>query len=124
MRSLEEIENDYWGDAPADATTLVTTVHALRRRPVDELTVENLRMLIGQRVSLPVLLPLAVAELERDPLAEGHFYEGDLLVQVLRAAKPFPGFTDRLLAVVAAIEPDRVSEQLRREITAFRGDTH
>ncbi|MEV6827484.1 hypothetical protein [Amycolatopsis sp. NPDC051102] len=35
--SLEQIENSYGGDPPADATRLVATAHALRRRPIGTL---------------------------------------------------------------------------------------
>jgi hypothetical protein len=44
-RSLEEIENDYWGDPPSDATRLISTAHALRKRPVGALDAEGLRLL-------------------------------------------------------------------------------
>ncbi|MDQ0767185.1 contact-dependent growth inhibition system immunity protein [Streptomyces canus] len=52
-RSLEELERDRWPAPPTDATRLVATAHALRRRPIDELTVEDLRLLIGQDIGLP-----------------------------------------------------------------------
>jgi hypothetical protein len=59
-------------------------VHELRRRPVGQLGIEDLRVLVAQRVGLDVLVPLALARLEENPLAEGDFYPGDLLVAVLR----------------------------------------
>lgn len=82
-RSLEELEGDRWPAPSADATRLVTTVHALRRRPVGDLTVEDIRLLIGQDVGLPYLLPLALEVLRGNPMAEGDMYEGDLLSAVL-----------------------------------------
>lgn len=72
--SLEQIQNDPWGDAPAGATRLVATMHALRRVPLDALTVEDLRLLIGQHTSLTVLVPRALDSLESDPLIEGDVY--------------------------------------------------
>lgn len=39
--------------------------------------------MIGQGFSLDVLLPRALTLLETDPLAEGDYYPGDLLVTVL-----------------------------------------
>ncbi|MGW1271475.1 contact-dependent growth inhibition system immunity protein [Streptomyces sp. NPDC002491] len=65
------------------STRLVVTAHALRRRPIGELTVEDMRLLIGQDIGLPYLLPLALEVLRDDPMAEGHMYEGDLLSAVL-----------------------------------------
>ncbi|MET7438265.1 contact-dependent growth inhibition system immunity protein [Streptomyces sp. NPDC005496] len=64
----------------------MATAHALRSRPVGTLTVEDLRLLIGQNIGLTVLLPLAVEVLHDDPLAEGHMGEGDLLRAVLARA--------------------------------------
>lgn len=43
--SVEQIEQDWWGDPPADATCLVRTAHELRRKPVAWLTAEDLRLL-------------------------------------------------------------------------------
>ncbi len=82
-RSLEELERDRWPAPPADATRLVATAHALRRRPIGELTVEDMRLLIGQDIGLPYLLPLALEVLRDNPMAEGDMYEGDLLSAVL-----------------------------------------
>ncbi|MGW2256184.1 contact-dependent growth inhibition system immunity protein [Kitasatospora sp. NPDC001660] len=81
--SLEELERDRWPTPAAGASRLVATVHALRRRPIGELTVEDMRLLIRQDVGLAHLLPLAVEVLRDDPMAEGDMYEGDLLSAVL-----------------------------------------
>lgn len=45
--------------------------------------------MIGQEIGLRWLIPLALAILEADPLAEGDFYPGDLLASVLRAPATF-----------------------------------
>ncbi|MFE6747330.1 contact-dependent growth inhibition system immunity protein [Kitasatospora purpeofusca] len=82
-RSLEELERDRWPTPSGDETRLVATVLVLRRKPVGDLSVEDLRLLIGQSVGLVHLLPLAVDILWDDPLAEGDMYEGDLLAAVL-----------------------------------------
>jgi hypothetical protein len=82
-RSLEELERDRWPAPSADATRLIATAHALRRRPIGELTVEDMRLLIGQDVGLSYLLPLALKVLRDNPMAEGDMYEGDLLSAVL-----------------------------------------
>ncbi|MDT7724985.1 MAG: hypothetical protein QOI21_1561 [Actinomycetota bacterium] len=82
--SLEQIEDSYWGEPAADATRLVQTAHQIRRKPIGTLSVEDLRLLLGQQIGVAVLIPLALGELERVPLAEGDFYPGDLLATVLR----------------------------------------
>ncbi|MER7694978.1 contact-dependent growth inhibition system immunity protein [Streptomyces sp. NPDC097610] len=82
-RSLEELERACWPAPSADDTRLVTTAHVLRLRPIGELTVEDMRLLIGQDIGLPYLLPLALEVLRENPMAEGDMYEGDLLSAVL-----------------------------------------
>ncbi|MDR7277150.1 contact-dependent growth inhibition system immunity protein [Catenuloplanes atrovinosus] len=77
-------------------------IHRLRRVPVGALTVEDLRLLVGQEVALGVVVPLAVRLLEDDPLAEGDLLEGDLLAAVLRVPAVFwsgrPDLAGRLRA--------------------------
>lgn len=113
-RSLEEIEGRRWGPPDRDATRLAAEVHRLRTVPVADLTVEDLRLLIGQQVGLSVLVPLAVEELEGDPLAEGDYYPGDLLASVLRLPASFwadhPPLARRVRVLVAGLGdmPDEI----------------
>ncbi len=39
----------------------------------------------GQKISLTILMPLAIAVLKENPLAEGNYYPGDLLNVALEA---------------------------------------
>lgn len=72
-----------------DDTSLVTRCLRLRKVPICQFTVENLRLLIGQREGLMFLVPLALEHLESDPLTEGNLYPGDLLCTTLRAGTEF-----------------------------------
>ena len=81
-KTLQELENDDWGESTFNSY-LVTTVHALRRKPLNEFTVEDLRLMISQEVGLAHLVPLAIEQLAENPLAAGDFYRGDLLLSVL-----------------------------------------
>jgi hypothetical protein len=47
--SLEQIEDNAWGDPPADATRPVRTVYQLRRKPIGTMQVEDLRLLLLQQ---------------------------------------------------------------------------
>jgi hypothetical protein len=119
--SLEKIENDFWGVAPKDSSYLISTVHRLRSKPVDLLETEDLRIMIGQDIGLEVLIPLALQRLMRDPLAEGDYYPGDLLVAVLRASREYwKSHTEQRHAIEHIIdsleEPDSV---LRGAVTDF-----
>lgn len=89
ISTIEEIEQVYWGDKPPYDSHLVTTVYKLRKKNLDEFTAEDLRIVIGQNLSLPILIPKAVDLLEKDILAEGDFYPGDLLEHVLKVKLQF-----------------------------------
>jgi len=85
--SLEELEGDYWS-GPTSPTTLVASVHRMRKLPLRDLRTEDLRVAIGQEVGLAHLVPLALATLEQDPFAEGDYYPGDLLSAVANKVGP------------------------------------
>jgi hypothetical protein len=87
-RSLDELEGVAWGQSEYDSA-LVLTCHRLRQKPLLQFTVEDLRVMIGQDIGLPFLIPLAIEELEKDPFACGDFYPGDLLNAVLRIQSVF-----------------------------------
>ena len=80
--SVEELENSFWGD-PEYNSHLVVSCHRLRKVPLKNLDAENLRMLIGQKIGLKYLVPLAIDFLEKDPFCSGDFYNGALLAVVL-----------------------------------------
>lgn len=81
-KSLSELEGDDWGDAPAGASPLVNRVHALRHKPVANLSDEDLRLLLGQGEGLQWLVPIALERLELDPCASGDMAPGALGEQV------------------------------------------
>jgi hypothetical protein len=87
-KTLEELDCEDWGKPEYDSY-LVTTCHRLRRVPLRELEIEDLRILVGQQISLKYLLPSALDRLECDPFAEGDFYPGDLLKSVLEVSVGF-----------------------------------
>jgi len=80
--TLEQIEGEVWPE-PSFDSHLVTTCHALRKKPIDQFTVEDLRIMIGQNFGVEHLFPYALKVLRSNPLVAGDFYEGDLLKSVL-----------------------------------------
>ncbi len=121
-QSLQELEEQDWGEAEYPSY-LVHTCHALHRKPLRELTVEDLHIMIGQNFSLDYLVPLALEHLQRDPFAAGDFYPGDLLGCVLGRVQP--GFWQRrpdlrhavenLIALISAFP-----EILRKDLLVFQ----
>lgn len=83
--TLEQLEGIKLDDEPSFSSHLVTECHRLYRIPLVEFSIENLRIMIGQSLGLKYLVPLALDELEKDPWVSGDFYEGDLLLALLRA---------------------------------------
>ncbi|WP_405985534.1 contact-dependent growth inhibition system immunity protein [Streptomyces sp. NBC_00872] len=119
--SLEALERDPWPAPPTDASRLVAMVHALRSRPIGELTVEDMRLLIGQDVGLALLLPLALEVLRDDPMTEGDMYEGDLLSAVLTRSpavwKERPELGQKLGVIVSELSD--LPPSLNQEVARF-----
>lgn len=88
-KSLTELEKDDWGKGLSDGSPLVQTCFELRHKPIKDFSIEDLRVMIGQDIGLPYLIPKALSILEQDPLAEGMHYKGDLLCNVLEASPYF-----------------------------------
>jgi hypothetical protein len=120
-KSLDELDPPAWGD-PTFPSHLVTTCHQLRRKPLREFVVEDLRIMIGQHIGIPFLLPIAIEVIEREPLAEGDFYPGDLLVSVLstdeRLWTQHSDLAARVLAVLS--RGHELPDEIRRAAVAFR----
>jgi contact-dependent growth inhibition (CDI) system CdiI-like immunity protein len=125
-KNLDELEGTEWGP-PAWDSYLVTTCHRLRKKPIGQLTVEDLRILIGQKIGLRFLVPLALEVLEREPLVAGDFYEGDLLSATLSAGRDFWtrewDWAERLRRIVARLEqvPPELSDAVREFRSAEPG---
>lgn len=105
--TIESLEREVWGPPEYDSH-LVTECHRLRKVPLCNFTVENLRIMIGQGIGLPYLVPLALERLEEDPWVAGEHYEGDLFMNVLRVPSEFwgtrPDLLGRLTGVVSILE--------------------
>ena len=127
-KSLTELDGKKW-PPPAIESNLVSTIHQLRDKPVGEFTIEDLRITIGQNIGLHYLVPLAIQELEQDPLAEGDMYPGDLLVAMLRVRSEYwvahPGEADAVATIAArALEmtdDSEVVDQVRKFDTVRGG---
>jgi hypothetical protein len=106
-RTLQELEQTEWQE-PEFKSHLVTTCHLLRKKPLEQFSVEDLRIMIGQGIGLPFLVPLATDVLEANPMAEGDFYAGDLLNAVVSVKPIFwsnhPELHRRINSVLRAIE--------------------
>lgn len=122
MPTVEQLEREVWPDPAPDASYLVRRCTELRRKPVSAFTVEDLRIMLGQAVGVPALLPRAVHVLCADPLTEGDYYPGDLLTVVLRlpdtAWAALEPERQRLASVLAEVHMD-IDDDLQRLVVRF-----
>lgn len=130
--TLEQIEDRYWDNPPADATRLIKTAYELRHKPVGTMDPEDFRLLLLQQESIDILVPIALNHLEQHPLAEGDFYPGDLLAAVLKIPQAYwqrhPDQRSRASAVIGAVEAlgnldghEAPHDTIWQQINAFRG---
>ena len=87
-KTLQELEGIDWGE-PAYQSSVVVNCHRLRRVPLKDFRIEDLRLMIGQKISLNWLIPVALQRLATDPLAAGDMGPGDLLRMVLAVPRDF-----------------------------------
>lgn len=87
-KTLEELEGEIWGE-PSFHSSLVIRCHDLRRKPLKDFSIADLRIMIGQKFSLKYLVPIALTLLTDNPFAEGDFYKGDLLECILKIEQSF-----------------------------------
>lgn len=126
-KTLDELENVVRGPPKFDSH-LVSTCHRLRSKPIEDFTIEDLRIMIGQEIGLAHLMPRALEVLEHDPLAEGDDYPGDLLANVLSCRKWLRSQPELLarITLVAGRALEQVGdedEDLRNRITDFLAAT-
>jgi hypothetical protein len=104
-KTLQELAGEDWGE-PTYPSSLVITCHRLRRKPVGDFTPADLETMVGQRIGLECLMPVALQVLIDDPLVMGDYYPGDLLRTVLRLPGAFweshPAFREPLDSIVIA----------------------
>lgn len=116
-QTLTQLEGEDWGE-PTYPSYVVTNSHRLRHKPLRVFTAEDLRFMLGQQNSLPVLMPMALDVLEADPFAGGDMYEGALLNMAVRVAPQFwrdhPRLWYRLDMVLLVVR--QIHETLEREV--------
>lgn len=81
--TLEQLEGDVWPE-PDFHSHLVKTCHRLRKVPLSDFGIEELRIMLGQSIGSKYLLPKAVDVLEANPFAGGDMFDGDLVVAIAR----------------------------------------
>ena len=81
-KSIEQLEKDVWKNPSEFPTDMVEKCYRYRKISIAELTNEQIRLLISQKIGVEYLIGIALEKLERNILTECDFYEGDLLMAV------------------------------------------
>jgi hypothetical protein len=86
-KSIESLEKRNYGPIPTDESSTVQRLWKLRKVPINELQIDDIRFLIIQGSGLKYLLIEAIDLLKEDLLTEGNYYKGDLFNAVLQIEK-------------------------------------
>jgi hypothetical protein len=70
-------------------TYVEETMNRLRKKPLKDFTIEEIRLMASQDHHPAIILPMAIEQLKKNILAEGDFYPGDLLQAVLSSDNAF-----------------------------------
>jgi hypothetical protein len=123
-KSLFDLEKTHLVAPSEEAPTrLVKRCYELIMLPLNEYTIEDLRLMIGQEFGLLYLIPLAIEKLNDNLFAEGDIYEGDLLANVLRVPLTFWKQKPDLWAQVNNLIANRREEIVSREISIEKFDS-
>ncbi|WP_062269763.1 contact-dependent growth inhibition system immunity protein [Endozoicomonas arenosclerae] len=82
---------------------LIDRLREASTKKLEDLTPEDLRLLISQRIGLEYLVPIALTLLEENPLCSGNLYVGDLASVLLDLPQSFwesqPALNNRMVEV-------------------------
>lgn len=116
-QTLTELEGSDWAEPTFDSH-LISTCHSLRRKPLKYFSVEDLRMMIGQNLSLAILVPIALDLLQEDPLTEGDYFPGDLLLNLMRIDRAFlldhPSLSTQILDLYQRVRDSLIEDSFAK----------
>ena len=82
--TIESLEGKVWPE-PDFQSSFVVTAHALRKKPLDQLTPNDLRVAFKEDVGADFLKDLILSVLQVEPAIDSAFFEGDLLLSAMRS---------------------------------------
>ena len=87
--SINQLENVPIPRPSEYESHLVKRCFDLANKKLKYFSPEDLRIMIGQNLGLDYLIPISIQILEKEPFLEADFYEGDLLLNVLKIDKDY-----------------------------------
>lgn len=121
-KTIEDLEKQNFGNPDEAPTTMIKRCLLLCKTPIDQFSVEDLRLMIGQSFSLRYLIPQAIEHLKKDILVEGDFYPGDLLKNVLSVDGTFWTENKQLWQTVKELINDKREEIAIEKISTVMFD--
>lgn len=120
-KSLELLENKSWGDSSNAPTNLVKRCIELSKIPIGNFTLEDLRVMIGQKLGLQYLIPLAIEKLQENIFIDTELYEGDLLEKVLKIDTSYWDNNENYWTQLNELIKDKIQDlkELRIDTTKF-----
>ncbi|NRR93525.1 hypothetical protein HSX10_18285 [Winogradskyella undariae] len=127
-KSIEELENDYWKEESEFPTNLIKRCFEYRKIKISKLSVEQIRLLISQKIGIEFLIGIALEKLEQNIVIEGDLYAGDLLDSVskiptefwnknstvfLNFKNIFESNKEKIISELGEKEYDRISERIK-----------
>lgn len=116
-QTIEDLEKQDFGNLDEAPTPMVKRCLELCKLPLNQFTVGDLRLMIGQEFSLQYLIPLAMEHLRRDIFVEGNYYPGDLLKNVLSVNKQFWSENKHLWFEINELIKDQRKELTSKKIS-------
>ncbi len=115
-RTIEELEGIYWPE-PAEErkSNIVLKSNALRKKPLKELGIEDIRVGLVQQVGIIYIVRIAIDLLTHDPMLESLNYEGEILEALLNLPRSF-----WLRQPLLAAEVDKLYERFEQLISDMR----
>lgn len=122
-KSIENLEKQNFGNPNDAPTNMVKRCLELCKVPLDQFSIEDLRLMIAQDFSLRYLIPLAIEHLNTDIFVEGDLYPGDLLKSVLSVDTKFWISNKQLWTKVNSLIKNRKDELALNKISTLIFDT-
>lgn len=102
----------------APTTDLIARCEAIWDKPLQDFSIEDLRLVVGQQIGLPWVVTLALTQLTKNLFSEGDYYAGDLLTSVLHVENDYwqahPDERTRFSAALSGQLPMASSSHLPR----------
>lgn len=102
---------------------MISTYYNLRKKPIHEFDVEDLRLMISQKIGIAFLIPEALRKLDKNLFLEGHLSPGDLYDTVISAALKYwlshQEHVEWLIVIVDKKEP-RLKKSIQSYMKAIK----